>query len=91
MSEKVLLVSDSTTDLNSELIERYGIKILPLGVTLGEELYSDGVDIDPDRIYEFYEKNGELPKTSAVNISNKKVQGLPYPPGCRSPFSYFSS
>lgn len=70
MSEKVLLVSDSTTDLNSELIERYGIKILPLGVTLGEELYSDGVDIDPDRIYEYYEKNGELPKTSAVNMAD---------------------
>lgn len=70
MSEKVLLVSDSTTDLNSELIERYGIKILPLGVTLGEKLYSDGVDIDPDRIYEYYEKNGELPKTSAVNMAD---------------------
>ena len=70
MSEKVLLVSDSTTDLNSELIERYAVKILPLGVTLGEELYSDGVDIDPDRIYEYYEKNGELPKTSAVNMAD---------------------
>lgn len=70
MSEKVLLVSDSTTDLNSELIERYGVKILPLGVTLGEDLYSDGVDIDPDRIYEYYEKNGTLPKTSAVNMAD---------------------
>ena len=70
MSEKVLLVSDSTTDLNSELIERYGVKILPLGVTLGEDLYSDGVDIDPDRIYEYYENNGTLPKTSAVNMAD---------------------
>ncbi len=69
MSEKVILVSDSTTDLNAELIERYGIKILPLGVTLGEKLYSDGVDIDPDSIYKYYEENGELPKTSAVNMA----------------------
>ena len=70
MSEKVLLVSDSTTDLSPELIERYGVKILPLGVTLGEDLYSDGVDIDPDRIYEYYENNGTLPKTSAVNMAD---------------------
>lgn len=68
MSEKVLIASDSTTDLNAELIEKYGVKILPLGVTLSEKVYLDGVDIDPDKIYEHYEKTGELPKTSAVNI-----------------------
>lgn len=68
MSEKVLIASDSTTDLNCELIDKYGIKILPLGVTLGEKVYLDGVDINPDMIYSHYEKHGELPKTSAVNI-----------------------
>ena len=63
-----MIASDSTTDLNAELIEKYGVKILPLGVTLSEKVYLDGVDIDPDKIYEHYEKTGELPKTSAVNI-----------------------
>ncbi len=69
MSKKVLIASDSTCDLSPELIEKYGIKILPLRVTLGENEYSDGVDINPDVIYAHYEKNGELPKTAAVNIS----------------------
>ncbi|MBQ2729726.1 MAG: DegV family protein [Clostridia bacterium] len=70
MSEKVLIVSDSTCDLSPELIDRYGIKLLPLGVSLGEKLYSDGVDITPDHIYKHYEETGELPRTSAVNMAD---------------------
>ena len=70
MSEKILIASDSTSDLNAELIEKYGVKILPLGVTLGEATYTDGVDIVPDMIYDNYEKTGQLPKTAAVNIAD---------------------
>lgn len=68
MSKKVLLTSDSTTDLSPELIERYNIKILPLGITLSGKTYKDGIDINPDLIYKHYNETGELPKTSAVNI-----------------------
>lgn len=70
MSERVIIASDSTCDLSPELIEQRGIHILPLGVTLGEKQYLDGVDVTPDDIYEHYEKHGELPKTSAVNIAD---------------------
>ena len=70
MSEKILIACDSTTDLGPELISRYGIKILPLGVTLGDKEYTDGVDVTPDFIYENYEKTGTLPKTSAINIGD---------------------
>ncbi len=70
MSEKILIASDSTTDLSPELIERYGVKILPLGVALDDKQYTDGVDIDPDFIYQNYEQTGKLPKTSAVNMAD---------------------
>lgn len=66
--EKIILASDSTCDLSPELIERYGVHILPLGVSLGDDLYSDGVDVTPDDIYAYYAENKTLPKTSAVNI-----------------------
>lgn len=69
MSEKILIASDSTTDLGEELISKYGIKIIPLGVTVGGKTYTDGVDINPDMIYDNYNKTGELPKTSAANIA----------------------
>jgi len=70
MSKKVLIASDSTTDLSAELIEKYDIKILPLGVNLGDKSYLDGVDINPDMIYAHYEKCGELPKTAAANVAD---------------------
>ena len=52
MSKPVIIASDSTCDLSPELIERYQIKILPLEVSLGDKQYHDGVDINPDMIYE---------------------------------------
>ena len=70
MSKQVIIASDSTSDLSPELIRQYGIKILPLCVSLGGTQYTDGVDINPDMIYEHYEKTKELPKTSAVNVAD---------------------
>ena len=70
MSEKILIASDSTTDLSDELKSKYGIITMPLSVTLGEKNYLDGVDIDPDSIYAHYEKTGQLPKTNAINITD---------------------
>ncbi len=68
MSEHIIITSDSSTDLGQELIKEHDIKIVPLRVSLGEQSYFDGVDISPRDIYRYYEENGELPKTSSVNI-----------------------
>lgn len=65
---KIIISSDSTCDLSAELKERYGIRIIPLGITLGTEVYRDGIDITPDDIYAHHEKTGELPKTTASNV-----------------------
>lgn len=65
---KVIISSDSTCDLSAELKERYDIKIIPLGVTLGDKVYRDGIDINPDEIYAHHAKTGELPKTTAANV-----------------------
>lgn len=64
----IIITSDSTTDLSPELKERYGIKTIPMGIALGDKLYLDGVDINPDMIYEHHAKTGELPKTNANNV-----------------------
>ena len=69
MSKKVLITRDSTSDLPVELLEKLNIKTIPLGITLGDKNYRDGVDIDPDFIYKYHEEHGVLPKTSAANIS----------------------
>ena len=68
MNQKVIISSDSTCDLSPELLERYQIRILPMGISLGDQTYRDGIDITPDDIYAHQEKTGELPKTSAINL-----------------------
>lgn len=70
MSKKVVIASDSTCDLSRELVEKYGVRLIPMNVMLGDKAYTDGVDIAPEDIYLHYEKTGELPKTAAINISD---------------------
>lgn len=69
MNKPIIISSDSTCDLSKELVERYQIRTIPLGVTLGDAVYRDGVDITPDDIYAYHAKTGQLPKTSAINIA----------------------
>lgn len=61
----IKLLSDSTCDLSPELIERFGVGICPLQVNLGEESRWDGVDITPDDVYAWADKNKKTPTTSA--------------------------
>lgn len=69
MYKQITISSDSTCDLSQGLVNRYNIHILPMGVTLGDKMYRDGIDITPDQIYAHHEKTGQLPKTSAINIA----------------------
>ena len=66
--KKIILSSDSTTDLGQELITKHNVHIIPLGVTLGTDVYRDGVDITPDEIYAYHKENAVLPKPTAVNV-----------------------
>lgn len=68
MSKPVIITSDSTCDLSVELLERYGIKTIPLIITLGDDSYLDGESFGIENIYERYYKDGTLPKTAAPSI-----------------------
>ena len=63
----VKILSDSTCDLPRELVEKYGIKILPLHILLGENDFKDGEDISVDEIYAWAEANEKTPKTAAIS------------------------
>ncbi len=65
---RVMISSDSTCDLSEELLEKYGIHIIPLTVILGERSGADGREIVPEDIYRYVEETGELPGTSAPSI-----------------------
>lgn len=66
----IRVVADSTCDLSPELVERYGITILPLHVLLGDDEYRDGVDITADEIYSWADANKTTPKTSAPSVDD---------------------
>ena len=63
----VSIIADSTCDLSPELIKQYNIDIIPLHVHLGAEEYLDGVNISPDKIFQWSDANRTTPKTSAFS------------------------
>ena len=68
MAKPIVLCADSTCDLSPELVEKYQVHILPMHVNLEENSYLDGVDINPDAIYDYYREHKVLPKTAALNM-----------------------
>lgn len=68
MSKKVIVTADSTCDLNDELFNCYGIRTIPLHITMNDKCCEDMVNITPDEIYDNFYKTGSLPKTSAISI-----------------------
>lgn len=59
----IRIITDSTCDLPAEIIERYGIRVMPMSITFGEESYADGETISLDKFYTRLQA-GEFPKTS---------------------------
>lgn len=60
----VRIVTDSTADLPQDIVDRYGITVVPLTVFFGEEALLDGVDIDPDQFLVRLASSPVLPRTS---------------------------
>jgi len=65
---KIIISTDSTADFSPEVLKRYDIPVSPLHVLLGDKEYSDGIDITPQEIFAYVDKNGILPKTSATSV-----------------------
>lgn len=71
--EKIKIITDSTADLSKELYEKYDIEVLPLLINFGEESYLDGVEINPQKVFERIEKDDILPTTAQV-IPNRFIE-----------------
>ena len=60
----IKILTDSTCDLSPEQIQAYDIGVLPLIVMMGEDARLDGVEVSPDEVYDWANKNGKVPSTS---------------------------
>lgn len=64
---KIALVTDSTCDLDPELIDKYQVNMLPININFGENHYLDKVTIQPEHFYRLLSGGVDYPKTAQVN------------------------
>jgi len=68
---KIAIVTDSTSDLDPEMIQEFGIEVLPLHIVYQDREYLDRVNISPNEVYD--NMDIEVPTTSLpspAEISN---------------------
>ena len=69
MSKKVIISADSTVDLSPELIEKYGVIVSPMLITLGDKTLADGTEVKPEDLFEYTRSTGKLAKTAAQSTA----------------------
>lgn len=67
MKNKVAITVESACDLSHETAAEKGIRIIPMNISLGEEEFKDGIDIDAKRLFEKCELKKIQPKTAGIS------------------------
>jgi len=60
----VKIVTDSTCNLDTELLTEHDVRAAPITIQFGNETYEEGIDIDRDLFYAKIEELGIIPTTS---------------------------
>ncbi|WP_409301225.1 DegV family protein [Peribacillus sp. SCS-155] len=61
---KVKIVTDSTVDMSFEELEKYEIEMIPLSISIDDEVFLDKVEIDGEEFLRRMKNSRELPKSS---------------------------
>jgi DegV family protein with EDD domain len=64
----IKIVTDSTCDLPQDLLQEYGIKLVPLYINFGDQGYLDGVEITRQEFYERLPESDPLPTTATPGV-----------------------
>ena len=64
----VRLITDSTCDLPTEILDRNQVTVVPLNIRFGAEDFVDGVDLDADQFWSRLETSPVLPETAAPPV-----------------------
>jgi len=60
----IKIVTDSTAYLPEEIVQRYGIHVIPLNVLFGNRIYKEGLDLSYEQFYQKLAQAKNLPTTS---------------------------
>ena len=61
---KIAVVTDSTADLPKELYKENNIKVVPLHVHFGNDVYKEGIDLSSEQFYNKLRSAKTMPRTS---------------------------
>jgi DegV family protein with EDD domain len=64
--QRVAIIAGSACNLPPEIVDKYGIQIVPVKIVWNEKSLDDGIDITAEEFYERLETEEELPTTSGV-------------------------
>ena len=64
MTDRTTLLTDSSAGLLRSSLDRFGIQVVPIHLSIGSDEYRDGVDLDPDTLYAALEQ-GTAVKSAA--------------------------
>ena len=75
---KFAIVTDSTSYIPKEIIQKYDITVAPQVLIWGEETFRDGIDIQPSEYYSRLKTAKVMPSTSQVSPAtmHETFQGL---------------
>jgi DegV family protein with EDD domain len=60
----IKIVTDSTSNLSPELLQRYDIRVAPVSIQFRTETYEEDIDIDRDLFYKKVDELGMIPTSS---------------------------
>ncbi|MBN1683703.1 DegV family protein [Candidatus Bathyarchaeota archaeon] len=61
--KKIKIVVDSTCDLDSALVEKYDIALVPFSVIFGDKLYKENITITKEEFYQMIQTSKDHPQT----------------------------
>jgi DegV family protein with EDD domain len=65
---KIALITDTTSDLRSDTVDKYNINVLPFRIIYSDREYLDNIDITPQEVYSNMKK--EVPTSSLPSMKD---------------------
>ncbi len=67
---QIAIVTDSASNLPSEVVDEYGITVVPVSLLWDEQVLRDGIDIGPDEVYQRLRDSTSTPTTTAPSVGD---------------------
>jgi DegV family protein with EDD domain len=68
--QRIAVITDSTSDIPPDLVDKYGLTVVPQILIVGSETWRDGVEIDAPTFYELLRTSPHFPSTSQPSIKD---------------------